>query len=418
MSATIRHRIVGRPMRNLNRLSALRVSKKSKRGRYADGGGLYLQVSATGARSWLFRYERSGKERQMGLGPARDVSLSDARDEASACRKLLLKDVDPIESRRGERMRAKIKAARTATFEECAAVHRRSRGRLENAVHRRQWGSTLSTYAYPLIGKLPVDAVDTSLVTKILKPLWPEKPVTASRLRGRIECILDFATVSGHRSGENPARWRGHLDKLLPARSAVRPVKHHAALPYAELPEFMAELRQREGVSADALELVILTALRTGELIGGRWAELDPAGKVWTIPGERMKRGREHRVPLCKRALEILQGLPQDRELIFEGARAEEPLSNMALLEMVRGMGLTVHGFRSTFRDWAAERTNFPNHVVEMALAHAIGDKVEAAYRRGDLFEKRRRLMEDWARYCARPAMTGDNVLAIRGAKQ
>jgi integrase len=291
-------------------------------------------------------------------------------------------------------------------------------GGWKNAVHRRQWGSTLSTYAYPLIGKLPVDAVDTSLVTKILKPLWPEKPVTASRLRGRIECILDFATVSGHRSGENPARWRGHLDKLLPARSAVRPVKHHAALPYAELPEFMAELRQREGVSADALELVILTALRTGELIGGRWAELDPAGKVWTIPGERMKRGREHRVPLCKRALEILQGLPQDRELIFEGARAEEPLSNMALLEMVRGMGLTVHGFRSTFRDWAAERTNFPNHVVEMALAHAIGDKVEAAYRRGDLFEKRRRLMEDWARYCARPAMTGDNVLAIRGAKQ
>jgi hypothetical protein len=240
-------------MRNLNRLSALRVSKKSKRGRYADGEGLYLQVSATGARSWLFRYERSGKERQMGLGPARDVSLSDARDEASACRKLLLKDVDPIESRRGERMRAKIKAARTATFEECAqqyiAAHE---GGWKNAVHRRQWGSTLSTYAYPLIGKLPVDAVDTSLVTKILKPLWPEKPVTASRLRGRIECILDFATVSGHRSGENPARWRGHLDKLLPARNAVKTLKHHAALPYAELPEFVAELRRREGVSAKA----------------------------------------------------------------------------------------------------------------------------------------------------------------------
>ena len=260
-------------------------------------------------------------------------------------------------------------------------------------------------------------AVDTALVIKILEPLWPKKPETASRFRGRIECIIDFATVRGHRTGENPARWRGHLDKLLPARNAVKPVKHHTALPYAELPEFMAELHRREGVSAEALELVILTALRTGELVGARRTELDLAGKVWTIPAERMKRGREHRVPLSKRALEILAGLPQDREFIFEGAHPGRPLSNMALLEMVRGMGrghLTVHGFRSTFRDWAAETTAFPNHVVEMALAHAIGDKVEAAYRRGDLFEKRRRLMEDWARYCARPAAIGDNVRALR----
>jgi integrase len=404
-------------MRNLNRLSALRVSKASTQGRYSDGGGLYLQVSTSGTRAWLFRFERDGKERQMGLGSARDVGLAEAREKASACRKLLLAGVDPIENRRDARTQARIQAARGATFEDCAEQYITARENgWTNAVHRRQWRSTLSTYAYPVIGKLPVDAIDTALVIKILEPLWQKKPETASRLRGRIESILDSATVRELRVGENPARWRGHLDKLLPARSAVKPVKHHAALPYAELPEFMAELRRREGVSAKALELVILTALRTNELVGGRRTEFDLAGKVWTIPATRMKRKREHRVPLSKRALEIIAGLPQDGELIFEGARAGRPLSNMALLEMVRGMShghLTVHGFRSTFRDWAAETTAYPNHVVEMALAHAIGDKVEAAYRRGDLFEKRRRLMEEWARYCSRPVAISNNVHAL-----
>jgi integrase len=412
-------RDVGRPMRNLNRLSALRVSKASTQGRYADGGGLYLQVSESGTRSWLFRFERDGQERQMGLGPARDVSLSEAREKASACRKLLLAGVDPIENRRGERARARIEAVRGATFEDCAEQYITAReGGWTNAVHRKQWRSTLATYAYPIIGKLSIDAVDTALVIKILEPLWPKKPETASRLRGRIESILDSATVRGLRAGENPARWRGHLDKLLPTRNAVRAVKHHAALPYAELPQFMAELRRRKGVSAVALELVILTALRTNELVGGNRSELDLEGKVWTIPAERMKRKREHRVPLSRRALEILGSLPRDGELIFAGARTGLPLSNMALLEMVRGMGrgpLTVHGFRSTFRDWAAETTSYPNHVVEMALAHAIGDKVEAAYRRGDLFEKRRRLMDDWARYCGRvTAHCAENVVELR----
>jgi integrase len=406
-------------MRNLNKLSALRASKETKQGRYSDGGGLYLQVTASGTRSWLFRFQRDGEERQMGLGPARDVNLAEAREKAAACRKLLLADIDPIESRRVERMQAKIRASRGAPFRECAERYIAAReSGWENAVHRRQWRSTLATYVYPVIGDLPVDAIDTALVIKILEPLWSKKPETASRLRGRIEVILDAATVRGMREGENPARWRGHLDKLLPARSKAKTVRHHAALPYAELPAFMGELRQREGCSAVALELLILTALRTGEVIGGRRSELDLAGKVWTIPAARMKRRREHRVPLSRRALEMLAALPQDGQFIFAGAGAGLPLSNMALLETLRRMGrdhLTVHGFRSTFRDWAAECTAYPNHVVEMALAHAIGDKVEAAYRRGDLFEKRRRLMEEWARYCVSKRVTSASIVPLRG---
>ena len=338
-------------------------------------------------------------------------------------RKLLLEGVDPIAARHEVRMHARTVAARGMTFKQCAenfvAAHESS---WRNEKHRGQWKSTLSRYAYPIIGDLPASAIDTALVIKIIEPIWKEKAETASRLRGRIESVLDWAAVRGFRTGDNPARWRGHLEKLLPARGTIKAVKHHAAIPYREMPEFMAALREREGISARALEWTILTAVRTGEAIGARRLEIDHAAKTWTIPGDRMKSRREHRVPLSARALEILSMLPREDEFVFPGARKGVPLSNMAMLELMRGIkpGYVPHGCRSTFRDWAAETTNYPNHVVEMALAHVVGDKVEAAYRRGDLFEKRRRLMSDWARYCSRLVGTRTaaekvNVVAFAG---
>lgn len=357
----------------------------------------------------------------MGLGSADVLSLADAREQARRCRQLLLEGRDPIEERRVERQRKFFEAASAVTFKACAesyiAAH--SPG-WRNAKHREQWRSTLETYAFPVIGEASVSAIDQALVLKVLEPIWKRRPETAKRLRGRIENILAWATVRGSRAGDNPARWRGHLDKLLPAPNKVRAVKHHAAMPYGELSAFMGELRERGGASARALELTVLTALRTSEVIGARWSEIDLVTKVWTVPAQRMKMRRDHRVPLSKRALEILgsieRGVGADGELVFPGARKGQPLSNMAMLNTLERMGhgdLTVHGFRSTFRDWAAETTGYPNHVVEMALAHAVGDKVEAAYRRGDLFEKRRRLMDEWARYCARPASAG-RVVALR----
>jgi integrase len=308
------------------------------------------------------------------------------------------------------------------TFRECAERYIASHETAwRNEVHRKQWGSTLATYVYPTVGVLPVHAVDTALVTEVLEPIWASKPETAGRVRGRIESVLDWAKARGYRDGENPARWRGHLDKLLPNRRKVRRPKHHAALPYVDLPAFMQNLRARESVSARALEFTILTAARTGETIGATLAEINFADKTWTVPASRMKAGQEHRVPLCDRALEILQSVPQEKgsPFLFIGGRSGGALSNMAMLELLRGMvegHVTVHGFRSTFRDWAAERTNYPNHVVEMALAHAIGDDVEAAYRRGDLFDKRRRLMRDWASYCrSKTRSFSDNVVALAG---
>jgi len=396
----------------------MRVARATKPGRYADGGGLYLQVSQSGTRAWLFRFMRDGTARHMGLGPVRDVSLAEARTKASECRKVLLSGADPIEQRQAARVTAKFDSARAITFKECAERHIRAQeAGWKNATHRAQWKSTLATYAYPVIGDLPVAVVDTALVLKVIEPIWGTKPETAGRLRGRIEAVLDWARARGFRQGENPARWRGHLDKLLPARRKLARVKHHAALPYAEIPSFMTELRAREGVGARALEFAILTASRTGEIVNARWSEIDTAAKLWTIPAERMKAGREHRVPLSARALEILKALPREGDFVFIGARANRPLSNMALLETLRRMGrgdLTTHGFRSTFRDWCAERTAYARDVAEMALAHAIKDQTEAAYRRGDLFEKRRRLMSDWAKYCKLAPAT-PHVIALHG---
>jgi len=297
------------------------------------------------------------------------------------------------------------------TFRECAeALIASHEAGWKNAKHRQQWRNTLATYVYPVFGNLPVQAIDVGLVMKVVEPIWATKTETASRVRQRIEAILDWAAVRGYRQGDNPARWRGHLQKALPARAKIQKVKHHAALPFADLPDFMSALRAMNGNSARALEFAILTATRTNETLKARWSEIEFKTKIWTIPGERMKAGRDHRVPLSAAALDVLMGMREahpTRDLVFPGSGRGRTLSSMALLMTLRRMkraDLTVHGFRSTFRDWAAETTSFPREVAEAALAHSVGDKVEAAYRRGDLFEKRRHLMEAWSAYCATPA--------------
>jgi integrase len=412
--------------RTVGKLTALKVARKLPPGMYADGAGLYLQVTGEGAKSWIFRFSLRGRSREMGLGSISAMSLSDARTKAAQCRRLRQDGIDPIEARKALRAQAALDAAQTLTFKQAAgsyiAAHRAG---WKNAKHAAQWGSTLANYAERVIGALSVQAIDTTLVLKVLEPIWKAKPETASRVRGRIEAILDWAKVRGLRQGENPARWRGHLDHILPAKTKVRRVKHHAALPYPDMPAFMAALRVQDSIAARALELTTLTAARTGDTIGAVWDEVSLSDKVWTVPAERMKAGKEHRVPLSGRALAILgeaqsARMPESR-YVFPGGKAGKPLSNMAMTEVLRRMergDITVHGFRSTFRDWAAERTNFPNEVVEMALAHAVGDKVEAAYRRGDLLEKRRRLMAEWATYCnAPPASTRDKIVTIRGRR-
>jgi integrase len=353
----------------------------------------------------------NGRPRWMGLGPLHTIGLAEARNRAAECRKQRHDGVDPIEARRASRRQVLLEAAKVVTFRECAAKYIAAhRAGWRNAKHAAQWEATLATYADPIIGALPVQAIDMALVLKVIEPIWTEKPETAGRLRGRLESILDWARVRGYREGENPARWRGHLDKALPARSKVRKVKHHAALAYAELPRFLEKLREQEGTAARALEFTILTAARTGETIGAKWSEIDLLDKLWKIPANRMKAQKEHRVPLSPRALAILgemQSLNRvgDNEaFVFPGSKRGKPLSNMAFLMLLRRMGrddLTAHGFRSTFRDWAAERTSFPAEVAEMALAHTVSDKTVAAYNRSDLFERRRRLMAQWATFCA-----------------
>jgi integrase len=396
----------------------------AKPGRYGDGHGLYLQVTDSGVKSWLLRYERNGRERWMGLGPLHTVSLHEARDRARRARQQLLDGIDPLEARKAQRAAQALAAARVLTFEQTARQYFDQHApKWRNAKHRAQFLSTLATYAFPKIGSLPVAAIDTGLVLKVIEPIWNAKTETASRVRGRIESVLDWATVRGYRAGGNPARWRGHLDNVLPARGQIQKTNHHPALPFTGIPEFMAAIAMREGVAARALEFTIFTAARTGEVIGVTWDEIDLDAKVWTIPAGRIKGGREHRVPLSDRALQILKSLPREAKnpFVFIGPR-RGGLSNMAMYAVLARMGqtqITVHGFRSTFRDWAAERTGYANHIVEMALAHVVGNKVEAAYRRGDLFGKRMRLMADWARYCTQPltAMTGANVVSMRVTK-
>jgi integrase len=404
--------------RKLNRLAAVEVRGIDKKGMHHDGGGLYLQVSASGAKSWIFRFTLDGRAREMGLGPVHAIPLAEARKRAAECRRMRLDGIDPIKARSEHRSWKKLEAAKGITFAACAAAYLDAhQDAWRNALHRKQWRTTLNNYAGPVFGSLPVQEVDLTLVMKALEPIWRTKCETASRVRGRIEAVLDWATVRGYRTGENPARWRGHLDKLLPARAKIQKVQHHPALPYVELADFMEALRGQHGIAARALEFLILTAARTGEIVGGRWDEVDLEEKIWTVPGERMKAGREHRVPLSAAALAILKRMKETREsdFVFPGGKKGMPLSNMAMLAVLKRMGrddLTAHGFRSTFRDWAAECTDFRSEVVEMALAHTIENKVEAAYRRGDLFQKRRQLMEAWARFCAASKLQ-DEIFAI-----
>ncbi len=417
-------------MAKTGKLSAIEVRQAKGPAVLHDGGGLYLRVSATRAKSWVFRFQLDGKRRDMGLGPYPDISLAEARARAAAHRNQRRDGIDPLDAKAAQRQAQRVSVAKGRTFRECAAEFiEKNRAGWRNAKHAAQWGSTLEAYVYPVIGDLPVGAIDAGLVVQVLDPIWNTRPETASRVRGRIEAVLDAATVRSFRQGPNPAQWKGNLAHILPARRKVRKVEHHAALPFDDMPEFLAALRGREGMSSRALEFAILTAARTGEVLDARWGEFNLAERLWIVPAIRMKGGREHRVPLSDAALAVIDevrplaltrdGEPDPAVPVFPSLRRALPLSNMVLLMLLRRMGrgaLTVHGFRSTFSDWAAERTAYPREVVEMALAHAIGDKVEAAYRRGDLFEKRRQLMDAWARFCGAPSGAGQVVPMRRGA--
>jgi integrase len=394
--------------RKINRLNARAVATITKRGRHADGGGLYLSISPNGGRRWVFLYRWQGKPTEIGFGSARDVTLARARELAAQARAKLAEGGNPRDARR---------PSEGATFGDCAdRLVAAMRPSWRNARHIAAWEMTLRNYAAPL-RRLPVDKILTNDVLSVLKPHWNEKPETASRLRGRIERVLDAAKAQGLRAGENPARWRGHLDQLLPKHQSIAR-GHYAAMHFGDVPTFMSKLRSQPSNAALALEFVVLTAARCGEAVGARWDEFDLQNAMWTVPVSRMKAGREHRVPLSQRALGIIQVMHEHRggDFVFPSTRHPgKSLAVRTLWRLLRGMRIsdaTVHGFRSAFRDWAAECTNFSSEVCEAALAHSVANKVEAAYRRGDLFEKRRKLMEAWAIYCVTPK--AGKVLAFK----
>jgi integrase len=389
------------------KLTAKRV-EKAKPGRHYDGDGLVLQVSSERRRSWLFRYERNGKERWAGLGSTRTFSLKEARERARKMRQMLADGIDPIDAKRAAKAKVAAAKAREMSFKQATEQYMAEHEAVWSAKHASQWRNTLRDHAYPVLGALPVEMIDTPLVLKVLKPIWGTTTETASRLRQRIEAVLGWATVNGYRQGDNPARWENHIENALPAKAKVAKVAPHAAMDWRDVPAFMAKLAGREGVSPKALAFTILTAARTSETIGATWNEIKFEERMWVVPAERMKAGKEHRVPLSDAAVAILRDLPSEsgNEHVFVGWQRGAGLSDTAMSKMLNTrmqVTETVHGFRSAFRDWAAETTNFQNHVVEMALAHAIPSGVEKAYRRGDLLEKRRKLMEAWARYCMSP---------------
>ena len=417
--------------RTTSKLSAITVSRIKQKGLYSDGGGLCLRVKDSGGKFWVLRYMLDGKAREMGLGALHALTLAEAREKTADCRKQLASKIDPIAARDDAQTQKKVDSAKAKTFKECAQAYIEAHEKSwRNAKHAQQWGNTLATYAYPIMGDLPVQDIDIALITQVLEQknkvfgkgetLWTARPETASRVRGRIEVILDWATTRQYRRGENPARWRGHLENLLPKRSKTQRVKHQPALPYEKISDFMAALKEQEGTAAKTMAFTILTACRTSEATGATWDEIDLAKGIWVIPADRIKAGREHRVPLSKAAVKLLESLGGIRNgFVFAGFKPNKPLSNMAMLALLRRMkrrDITVHGFRSSFRDWAAEQTNFPREVAEAALAHAVGNKVEAAYRRSDLFDKRRLMMDAWARYCATPLVKdkGDNVTSMQ----
>jgi integrase len=407
-----------------NKLTAPFVSAVVEPGTYPDGLGLYLQVTVgqtkagpSVSKSWLFRYSRHGRAHWLGLGPTHTVTLAKARAKARKAREQLFDGVDPVAEKHAARRAALLEQASRMTFEACGAAylaeHSQSWG---NVRHRQQWKLSLDR-ANKQFGKLPVSAVDTDTVLKFLQPIWTETPETGSRIRGRIEAVLDWAKARKFRDGENPARWQGSLEYLLKAKPKS---EHHSALPYAELPAFLAELKTRTGYAAAALQFLILTAARTGEARKARWNEIDMVKKLWTVPAERMKSGKEHQVPLSAAALALLNGLDCDGSgYVFPGLIAGKPLADSALLDVmktVRSNSFTVHGFRSTFRDWAGDHTHYPRDVVEAALAHALKDKTEAAYRRGTALDKRANLMKAWGEFCTTPAVIeGGNVVSLHG---
>jgi integrase len=407
-------------MRLHNRLNAMKVTKAKRPGMYADGGSLYLRIAPGGSKQWVFRYSIDGRLRDMGFGSIHTLSLAEAREKARDGRKLLLEGIDPIEAKNARTAALRAADAKAMTFRQCAEGFIRDNGReWTNAKHAFEWRSTLERYVYPVIGALPVQAIDTPLVLKVVKPLWDRVPTTAKRVLGRIENVLGWATVHHYRTGDNPARWTGHLEHALPT---VTKGEHHAALPYAEAGSFMAKVRADSSIGARCLEFIILTAARMGEATNATWNEIDLTARTWTIPAERMKAGKEHKVPLSNAAIAILEQMAAIRQsgYVFPGRLIGKPLTENSVWRLAKAAAgrddLTVHGFRSTFRDWAAEQTAFPREVAEMALAHAIPSAVEAAYRRSDLFEKRRRLMDAWARFLdgRSPVHNAPKVVSIR----
>ncbi len=406
--------MVGRPYKALTPAT---VKSLNKTGRYADGEGLYLQVSKWGSKSWIYRYSCNDRRIEMGLGSVLDVTLSEARELAKDFKRERKDGVNPIISR-DNRIREN-RLSQVWTFDKCAeafiAAHSPS---WKSRKHAAQWKSTLATYASPVIGSVPIKDINTAMVMRVIEPIWKSKTETASRVRGRLEKVIAWATVNGYREGQNPAMWKNNLDQLLPAPNKLKEERHHPALPYAEIPVFMSQFDKAQSISAFALKFTILTGMRTGEVIGASWDEIDFWKKIWTIPKERMKgeNPREHRVPLSTAALDLLNSLPKTNGWIFPSPYKGNHISNTAMLTYLKKQlnrpDLTVHGFRSTFRDWCAEVTNYPREVAEAALAHANKDKTEAAYQRGDLLEKRRSLMQDWSDY----VFHDDGTLALRRA--
>jgi integrase len=403
--------------RKAKELSALEVARLAKPGLHAVGGvaGLALLISPSGGKSWILRARIGSRRRDMGLGGYPDVPLKDARESARRAREKIRIGIDPIEEHHAAKRALIATRNNTVNFEKATYAFLEAKSdEWKNPKHRAQWQNTLEAYAFPFIGDMPVHEIQQAHVLQVLEPIWRTKTETASRVRGRIETILDWARVRGYRTGDNPAAWKGHLDMILPKPSKITKVSHFAAMDYRQISRFMAELRKQESMGARALEFAILTAARSGEVRGATWNEFDLEQRVWTIPAERMKASKEHRVPLSQAAVDLLDALHRFARphYVFPGAKGGQ-LSDMALTAVLRRMGqaVTAHGFRSTFRDWAAECTNFPNHVVEMALAHTIENKVEEAYRRGDLFEKRKKLMQAWTDYCNTPVRQADVVL-------
>ncbi len=409
-------------MAGVEKLSAMKVARISKPGKYADGKGLYLQVTKALVKSWLFRYEIHKVEHAMGLGPLHTVGLADAREQARKARLLLNEGIDPMQHKAAAIEKAKANQAKNKIFNECMAEYIKShKESWSNEKHQKQWEATLLEYACPHFGKMNVRLVNTELVLRVLEPIWKTKTETATRVRERLERVLSWASTMGYREGENPARWHGHLQELLPAPSKIKTVKHHASLPYMEVGAFYRLLQVEKGIAARALQFAILTACRTGEAVFAKWEEFDLSRGVWEIPKERMKAKKPHRVPLVKETLAILervQGL--DPVWVFPGRKEGSPMSNMAManvLERMQRADITVHGFRSTFRVWAAEQTVYPKEMAELALAHAVGSAVEEAYQRSDLFERRRALMKDWADWCklVQPS-SGQGPVAMLGS--